>query len=75
MKKYQAIQLFTGSDRPIMPFFRLINVRMSPVVGILTFMNSKNFMLSSVEHDIFFITSGPVSIYLGCAGKPHSVHF
>ena len=29
------------------------------IVGILTFMNKKNFMLSWTEHEIFFITSGP----------------
>ena len=28
-------------------FFLLINVKMPPIVGILTFMSGKNFMLSS----------------------------
>ena len=38
-------QLFSGSEKPRMQFFRPINVKMSTVVGILTFMNRKNFML------------------------------
>ena len=41
IKKYQDIQLFAGSDKPRMLFFLLINV-----VGILTFVSRKNFMLS-----------------------------
>ena len=39
---------------PKMRFFLLINVKMPTIVGILTFMSKKNFMLSSVEHEIFF---------------------
>ena len=31
----------------------LINVKMSTIVGILTFMSMINFMLSGVENDIF----------------------
>ena len=31
-------------------FFPLINVKMPTIVGILTFMSVKNFMLSCVEH-------------------------
>ena len=42
-----------------MPFFMLINVKMSTIVGILTFMSRKNFMLNSVEHEKSFVTSGP----------------
>ena len=41
---------FSGSDKPRMPFFLLINVK----VGILTFMSMKNFMLSRVEHEKFY---------------------
>ena len=41
--------------------FPLINVKMPTVVGILTFMSRKNFMLSLVEHENSFITSGPGS--------------
>ena len=33
---------------------------MPTIVGILTFMSRKNFMLSWVEHEKSFITSGPV---------------
>ena len=32
---------------------------MPTAVGILTFLSWKNFILSRVEHEIFFITSGP----------------
>ena len=44
--KYQEIQQFLGSDKPRMLFFQLINVKMPTIVGILTFMCRKNFMLS-----------------------------
>ena len=37
---------FSGSDKPRMLIFLLINVKMPTVVGILTFMRKKNFMLS-----------------------------
>ena len=39
--------------------FLLINVKMPTTVGILTFISRKNFMLSGVEHEKSFITSGP----------------
>ena len=42
-----------------MLFFLLINVKMPTIVGILTFMSRKNFMLNWVEHEKSFITSGP----------------
>ena len=58
-KKYQQIQLFSDSDKPRMQFFLLINVKMPTIVGILTFMSRKNFMLNLVEHKKSFITSGP----------------
>ena len=45
-KKYQEIQLFSDSDKPRMPFFLLINVKMPTIVGILIFMSRKKFMLS-----------------------------
>ena len=41
-----------------MLFFLLINVKMPTIVGILTFISSKNFMLRRAEHEFFFITSG-----------------
>ena len=42
-----------------MLFFLLINVKMPTIVGILTFMSRKNFMLSWIKHEKGFITSGP----------------
>ena len=60
--KYKTIKksnIFLGSDKPRMLFFPLINVKMPTIVGILTFMNRKNFMLNSVEHEKSFITSWP----------------
>ena len=37
----------------------LINVKMPTIVGILTFMSGINFVLSRVEYEKSFITSGP----------------
>ena len=54
MKKFFAVSL---SD---VLFIMLINVKMSTIVGILTFMSRTNFVLSWVEHEKSFITSGPV---------------
>ena len=57
--KYKNIKKFSlGSDKPRMLFFLFINVKMPTIVGILTFMSRKSFMLSSVEHERSFITSG-----------------
>ena len=39
-------------------FSPLIHIKMPTIVGILTFMSKKNFMLSCVEHEKCFITSG-----------------
>ena len=50
---------FLGSDKPRMLFFPLVKVEMPTIVGILTFMGRKNFMLNRVEHEKSFITSGP----------------
>ena len=55
----QEIQLFSGSGKPRMLFFLLINVKMPTIVGILTFMCRKNFMLSELSMKFFFIISGP----------------
>ena len=60
--KYQNIKLqsiFSGSDKRIMLFFLLLNVKMPTIVAIVTFRSRKNFMLSWVEHEVYFITSGP----------------
>ena len=47
-RKYKNIKKFgfLGPDKPRMLFFPLINVKMPTIVGILTFMNRKNSMLS-----------------------------
>ena len=52
MKKSLALSL---SD---IVFIMLINVNMPTVVGILTLMSRINFVLSWVEHEKSFITSG-----------------
>ena len=59
-KKYQEIRPFLGPDKHRMLFFPVLNVKMPTIVGILTFMSMKNFMLNSIEHEKSFITSGPV---------------
>ena len=41
----QEIWLIFGSDKPRMLFLPLINVKMPTIVGILTFMNRKVFIL------------------------------
>ena len=46
-----------------MLFFPLIHVKMPTFVGILTFMNGKNFMHNCVEHEKGLITSGPSFSY------------
>ena len=43
---------------PRMLFFSLINVKMPTIVGILTFMSRKKFMLSRVEHEKRFYNLG-----------------
>ena len=40
----------------------LINVKMTTIVGILTFMSRIHFVLSWVEHEKRFITSGPDNV-------------
>ena len=49
---------FAGSEKARMLFFLLINVKMSAIVGILTILGRKNFLLNRVEHENLFITSG-----------------
>ena len=47
--KYKNIMkfgIFLGSDKPRMLFLLPINVKMPTIVGILTFMGRKKFMLS-----------------------------
>ena len=62
--KYTNIKKFSflsGSSKPRMLFFLLIDVKMPTIVGILTFMSRKMFMLSWVEHGKTFITWGQVT--------------
>ena len=58
---YKNIKKFDilGPDKPRMLIFLLINVKMPTIVGILTFMSRNNFILSLVEREKSFITSGP----------------
>ena len=37
----------------------LVNMKMPTLVGIFIFISRENFMLSGVEHEKSFITSGP----------------
>ena len=53
MKKFLALSL------SYVVFIMLINVKMPTIVGILTFMSRINFVLSYVDHEKGFITSGP----------------
>ena len=55
--KYENIKKFTifsGSDKPRMLFFLFINVKMPTIVGILTFMSRKNFMLRAQQEKKFY---------------------
>ena len=56
----KKFSIFQAQDRHRMLFFPLINAKMPTIVGILTFMSGKNFMLNGVEHEKSFITLGPV---------------
>ena len=56
--KSQEIQHSIGSGKLIMLFFLLTNVKMPTIVGILTFMSRKNFMLNLAEHKKKFYNLG-----------------
>ena len=56
IKKFSIFQAQIGLE---CYFFLLIDVKMPTVVGILTLMSKKKFMLSCVEHEKSFIASGP----------------
>ena len=58
--KYRQIKKFLALSFSDVIFIMLINVKMPIIVGILTFMSRTNFVLSWVEHEKSFITSGPV---------------
>ena len=45
-KNIKKFSFFSDSDKQRMLFFMLINVKMPTIVGILTFVSRKKFMLS-----------------------------
>ena len=55
----EVIKLFACSTQLSMTFSLLIDVKMPIMFGIFLFSSSGNFMLSRVEHEKSFITSGP----------------
>ena len=57
--KIQTSEEVSGLSLSVVLFIMLINVKMPTIVGILTFMSRKYFVLSSVEHEKSFITSRP----------------
>ena len=59
-KNIKKIGCFSGSDKFIMLFFQLINVKMPTTVGILTFMSRKKFM---EKHGKGLVTSGPGNLF------------
>ena len=62
--KYRQMKKFLALSLLDVVFIMLINVKMPTIVGILTFMSTINVMLSWVEHEKSFITSGP-SLQIG----------
>ena len=56
-------EVFFASGLSDIVFIMLINVKMPTLVGILTFMSRMYFMLSWVEPEKSFITSGPGSSF------------
>ena len=57
-KNYRQMEKFLGLSLSDVVFIMLINVKMPIIVGILTFMSRKNFVISRVKHEKSFITSG-----------------
>ena len=57
LKKKEAAE-FIGLNHQSQSFILLINVKMPTNVGILTFLSRIKFMLSRVEPENSFITSG-----------------
>ena len=68
-KNIKKFSYFSNSDKPKMLLFLFIYVTMPTIVGILTFMSRKYFMLNWVEHEKSFITSGPEDITMRKNGK------
>ena len=59
---------FSGLDEWGMLFFLFINVKMPTIVGVLTFMGRKNFMLNSIEHGKKFYNLRARAIVFKCLG-------
>ena len=58
--KYLEIKAFSGSGKPRIQIFLLINVEMPTVVGILTFIIRKNVMLA--ELSMKFVTNQEAAV-------------
>ena len=65
--EYRKINIFLLEFKTHVVFILLINVKMTTIVGILTFINMINYMLSYVKHEKSFITTRP-DIGLHCLG-------
>ena len=57
--KYRQMEKFLALSLSDVVFIMLINVKMSTIVGILTFISRVNFVLSYVEYGKSCIKSGP----------------
>ena len=57
--KYRNMKKFLALSISDVVFIMLINVKMPTIVSILTFMSRINIVLSCVEYEKSFITSGP----------------
>ena len=64
--KISSNSAFLGSDKPRMLFFLLINVKMTFIVGILTFTSRKKFKPNLVEHEKKFFKLGARLIFKSC---------
>ena len=49
---------FSGLNHQGQSFIRLINVKITTIVGILTFASRINFIFRCVEHEFFFYNLG-----------------
>ena len=59
LRFYHFLKMFLALSLSDVVFIMLINVKIPTIVGILTFMSRINFVLSCVEHEKVFITTGP----------------
>ena len=63
----KKFSFFSGSDKPIMLVFLLINVKMPTVVGILTFLSRKKFHALAAEFSMKIFYNLGASFYLNTA--------